>query len=104
MILAGQTLYVLEVQPAAYAALAANEAEKQLTFRDSGCRQFRLYLWRGTGYLAGSSAALAVLKVYGPPVDVGIWSGVVEVMVVGRTLPTTTTNNQLKQCPIAATA
>ncbi|WP_250124402.1 hypothetical protein [Chroococcidiopsis sp. CCMEE 29] len=28
MILAGQTLYVLEVQPAAYAALAANEAEK----------------------------------------------------------------------------
>lgn len=28
LILAGQTLYVLEVQPAAYAALAANEAEK----------------------------------------------------------------------------
>ncbi|MCP4414983.1 MAG: hypothetical protein GY805_00065 [Chloroflexi bacterium] len=28
MILAGQTLYVMEVQPAAYAALAANEAEK----------------------------------------------------------------------------
>lgn len=28
MILAGQTLYVLEVEPAAYAALAANEAEK----------------------------------------------------------------------------
>jgi hypothetical protein len=28
MILAGQTLYILEVQPAAYAALAANEAEK----------------------------------------------------------------------------
>ncbi len=28
MLLAGQTLYVLEVQPAAYAALAANEAEK----------------------------------------------------------------------------
>lgn len=28
MILAGQSLYVLEVQPAAYAALAANEAEK----------------------------------------------------------------------------
>lgn len=28
MILAGQTLYVFEVQPAAYAALAANEAEK----------------------------------------------------------------------------
>jgi hypothetical protein len=28
MILAGQTLYVMEVEPAAYAALAANEAEK----------------------------------------------------------------------------
>jgi hypothetical protein len=28
MLLAGQTLYVMEVQPAAYAALAANEAEK----------------------------------------------------------------------------
>ncbi len=28
MILAGQTLYVLEVEPAAYAAIAANEAEK----------------------------------------------------------------------------
>jgi hypothetical protein len=28
MLLAGQTLYVLEVQPAAYAALAANESEK----------------------------------------------------------------------------
>ena len=29
MILAGQTLYGMEVQPAAYAALAANEAEKR---------------------------------------------------------------------------
>ena len=29
MILAGQTLYVMEVAPAAYAALAANEAEKR---------------------------------------------------------------------------
>ncbi len=28
MILAGETLYVLEVQPAAYASIAANEAEK----------------------------------------------------------------------------
>jgi hypothetical protein len=28
MLLAGQALYVMEVQPAAYAALAANEAEK----------------------------------------------------------------------------
>ncbi|MCY7275973.1 MAG: hypothetical protein LH702_20105, partial [Phormidesmis sp. CAN_BIN44] len=28
MILAGQTLYVFEVEPAAFAALAANEAEK----------------------------------------------------------------------------
>ena len=29
MLLAGQTLYVLEVEPAGYAALAANEAEKR---------------------------------------------------------------------------
>ncbi len=29
MIIAGQTLFVMEVQPAAYAALAANEAEKR---------------------------------------------------------------------------
>jgi hypothetical protein len=28
MLLAGQTLYVMEVEPAGYAALAANEAEK----------------------------------------------------------------------------
>ena len=28
MILAGQTLYIMEVEPAGYAALAANEAEK----------------------------------------------------------------------------
>ena len=28
MIIAGQTLYVMEVEPAAYSALAANEAEK----------------------------------------------------------------------------
>ena len=28
MLIPGQTLYVLEVEPAAYAALAANEAEK----------------------------------------------------------------------------
>ena len=28
MIVAGQTLYVFEVEPAAYASLAANEAEK----------------------------------------------------------------------------
>jgi microcompartment protein CcmL/EutN len=28
MIMSGQTLYILEVHPAAYAALAANEAEK----------------------------------------------------------------------------
>ena len=28
MLIPGQTLYILEVEPAAYAALAANEAEK----------------------------------------------------------------------------
>ena len=33
MIVAGQTLYILEVYPAAYTALAANEAEKAAPIR-----------------------------------------------------------------------
>ena len=49
MILAGQTLFVLEVEPAAYAALAANEAEKAAEYqhpRSSCCRQLsaRVYI------------------------------------------------------------
>src|SRR5690606_3328005 len=48
MILGGQTLYVLEVEPAAYAALAANEAEKAANINILEVRAFgsfgRLYL------------------------------------------------------------
>ncbi len=67
MILAGQTLYVLEVQPAAYAALAANEAEKAalvnildvLAVGSFG----RLYLGgQEQDILAGSRAALAAIE------------------------------------------
>ena len=67
MILAGQTLYVLEVQPAAYAALAANEAEKAalvnildvLAVGSFG----RLYLGgQEQDILAGSRAALYAIE------------------------------------------
>jgi hypothetical protein len=48
MILAGQTLYVMECEPAAYAALAANEAEKAASISILEVRAFgsfgRLYL------------------------------------------------------------
>ncbi|MBN1425392.1 hypothetical protein JXA88_12630 [Candidatus Fermentibacteria bacterium] len=48
MILAGQTLYVMECEPAAYAALAANEAEKAANINILEVRAFgsfgRLYL------------------------------------------------------------
>jgi hypothetical protein len=48
MIIPGQTLYVLEVEPAAYAALAANEAEKAAEIRILEVRAFgslgRVYL------------------------------------------------------------
>ncbi len=48
MILPGQTLYVLEVEPAAYAALAANEAEKAAEINVLEVRAFgsmgRVYL------------------------------------------------------------
>jgi len=40
MLLAGQTLYILEVEPAAYAALAANEAEKRRQSISWKCRQW----------------------------------------------------------------
>ena len=66
MLLAGQTLFVLEVQPAAYAALAANEAEKAASInilQVSAIGSFgRLYLG-GTeqNIIAGSSAALAAI-------------------------------------------
>ena len=67
MILAGQTLYVLEVQPAAYAALAANEAEKAalINILDvSAVGSFgRLYLGgQERDILAGSQAAIAAIE------------------------------------------
>lgn len=63
MILAGQTLYVLEVEPAAYAALAANEAEKGALInilQISAVGSFgRLYLGgEERDIIAGSRAAL----------------------------------------------
>ena len=67
MILAGQTLYVLEVQPAAYAALAANEAEKAALINILEIQAVgsfgRLYLGgEERDILAGSSAALGAIE------------------------------------------
>ena len=67
MILAGQTLYVLEVQPAAYAALAANEAEKAALInilQVNAVGSFgRLYLGgEERDILAGSRAALDAIE------------------------------------------
>lgn len=66
MLLAGETLYVLEVQPAAYAALAANEAEKAaliniLTVQAVGSFG-RLYLGGAERDIkAGAAAALEAI-------------------------------------------
>lgn len=67
MLLAGQTLYVLEVVPAAYAALAANEAEKAALInilQISAVGSFgRLYLGgEEQDILAASQATLAALE------------------------------------------
>lgn len=67
MILAGQTLYVLEVQPAAYAALAANESEKAALInilQVSAIGSFgRLYLGgEERDIIAASRAALAAIE------------------------------------------
>jgi hypothetical protein len=67
MLLAGQTLYVLEVQPAAYAALAANEAEKAASInilQVTAVGSFgRLYLGgEERDIIAGSSAALMAVE------------------------------------------
>lgn len=67
MILAGETLFVLEVQPAAYAALAANEAEKAALInilQVSAIGSFgRLYLGgQERDVIAGSRAAIAALE------------------------------------------
>ncbi|NEO39983.1 MULTISPECIES: hypothetical protein [unclassified Moorena] len=67
MLLAGQTLYVLEVEPAAYAALAANEAEKSALInilQISAVGSFgRLYLGgEERDILAASQAALTAIE------------------------------------------
>lgn len=78
MILAGQTLYVLEVEPAAYASLAANEAEKAALINIlhiSSVGSFgRMYLGGAEqDIIAGSRAALeAIENVAGREVGAGV--------------------------------
>ncbi len=67
LLLKGQTLYVLEVEPAAYAALAANEAEKAALINILQVQAVgsfgRLYLGgEERDILAGSQAALAAIE------------------------------------------
>jgi len=67
MILSGQTLYVLEVEPAAYASLAANEAEKAALInilQISSVGSFgRLYLGgEERDIIAASRAALEAME------------------------------------------
>jgi len=67
MLLAGQTLYVLEVQPAAYAALAANEAEKAANINILEVTAYgsfgRLYLGgEEQDIMAGYGAAVAAIE------------------------------------------
>ena len=66
MLSAGETLYVLEVHPAAYAALAANEAEKAAPIRLLEVVTFGAFgrLWLGGGEAeieAAAEAAAAAL-------------------------------------------
>ena len=56
MIVAGQTLYILEVHPAAYAALAANEAEKAAPIHLLEMIAFGAF---GRLWLGGSEAEIA---------------------------------------------
>ncbi len=67
MIIAGQTLYVMEVEPAGYAALAANEAEKAANINVLEVRVFgsfgRLYLGGEERDIeVGYKAALAAIE------------------------------------------
>jgi hypothetical protein len=67
MLLAGQTLYVLEVEPAGYAALAANEAEKAAEINILEVMAFgsfgRVYLGgEERDIMAGYGAALASIE------------------------------------------
>jgi hypothetical protein len=56
MILAGQTLFILECEPAAYAALAANEAEKAAEINILEVRAFGSF---GRVYLGGEERDIA---------------------------------------------
>jgi hypothetical protein len=67
MILGGQTLYILEVEPAGYAALAANEAEKAANINILEVRAFgsfgRIYLGgEEQDIMAGYGAAVAAIE------------------------------------------
>lgn len=57
MLIPGQTLYVLECQPAAYAALAANEAEKAA---DINVLEVRVFGSVGRMYLGGEERDIEV--------------------------------------------
>jgi hypothetical protein len=70
MLLAGQTLYVLEVEPAGYAALAANEAEKEANINILDVRAFgsfgRVYLGgEERDIMAGYGAAVSAIESIG---------------------------------------
>ena len=67
MLIPGQTLYVMEVTPAAYAALAANEAEKAAHINILEVRAFgsfgRIYLGgEEQDIMAGYGAAVAAIE------------------------------------------
>jgi hypothetical protein len=64
MIVAGQSLYILEVHPAAYASLAANEAEKASPVHLLEVITFGAFgrLWLGGGDAEASKAAEAALR------------------------------------------
>jgi hypothetical protein len=55
MILAGETLYILEVHPAGYAAIATNEAEKASPIKVIHVQPFGAF---GRVYLSGSEAEI----------------------------------------------
>ncbi len=73
MIVAGQTLYILEVYPAAYAALAANEAEKAANIHLLEVISFGAFgrLWLGGSEAeikaAAAAAEAALTEVTGRP-------------------------------------
>lgn len=59
MILAGQTLYIMEIEPAAYASFAANEAEKAAEINILEVRSFGSF---GRVYLGGEERDIDVAR------------------------------------------